>query len=451
MNCSECREHAVAYAEGVLDEAAAAEMASHLRGCPPCRAELDQVRQLQAELGASGRACSRRAADSSVMDRIVREQANKLRRLQMRRRLRFAGTSAAAAAVILAALAVGVFRTGANGRAEAAEVLAKGANAVAGLRTVHIKCRMRTLPRDNFDLIWLKHDFVKVELWKRFADPPQWRLEKPGRVAIMDGRSALMLIKEKPNIVYRLIKEKPNTVYRSGPNAGYSQWLMGLLDVDKILIRELQSALAGEADLKLTNERDDAGRRKLVVTVEAKAQGDPTNDWLKNKFVQTSDNRRTYRFDAKTKRLEGLKVHVHTDKGNVLVLDIVAIDYDEAIDDSLFKLDVPEDAVWPEESRILPDNDKYEKMTPAEAARAFFEACAKEDMKEARKFAPAIGDRCYLRGLKLIKIGEPFQSKPYPHWFVPYEIKLKSGKVIKHNLAFRKHEVAKRYIVDGGY
>jgi len=369
----------------------------------------------------------------------------------MQRKLRIAGTSAAAAALILAAVAVAVLSTAPNGRAEAAEVLAKAANAVAGLRTVHIKCRMRTLPRENFDLICLEHDFVKVELWKRFADPPQWRLEKPGRVAAMDGRSALMLIKVKPNIAYWLLKEKPDTVYRPRPNAGHSQWLMGLMDVDQILIRELQSALAGNADLKLTNEKDDTSRRKLVVTVDAKAQGDLTNDWLKNKFFQTSDNRRTYLFDAKTKRLEGLKVHVRTDKADVLVLDILAIDYDEALDDSLFKLDVPEDAVWPEESRILPDNDKYEKMTPAEAARAFFEACANEDMKEARKFAPAIGDRCYLRGLKLIKIGKPFQSLPFPHWFVPYEIKIKSGKVIKHNLALKKHEVAKRYVVGGGY
>ena len=34
--------------------------------------------------------------------------------------------------------------------------------------------------------------------------------------------------------------------------------------------------------------------------------------------------------------------------------------------------------------------------------------------------------------------------------FVPYEIKFKSGKVHKHNLAVRNDNPAKRFVVDGG-
>ena len=44
----------------------------------------------------------------------------------------------------------------------------------------------------------------------------------------------------------------------------------------------------------------------------------------------------------------------------------------------------------------------------------------------------------YLGGLKIVSLGEPFQSKVYAGgkgWFIPYVIKLKNGDVKKFNLA----------------
>ena len=93
----------------------------------------------------------------------------------------------------------------------------------------------------------------------------------------------------------------------------------------------------------------------------------------------------------------------------------------------------------------MPDNEKYERMTPAETARAFFEACSKRDWDEAGKFwlMPITDDiKQYLGGLELVKLGEPFQAKPYGGWFVPYEIKLNGGYVKKFNLAVRNDNPA---------
>jgi hypothetical protein len=56
----------------------------------------------------------------------------------------------------------------------------------------------------------------------------------------------------------------------------------------------------------------------------------------------------------------------------------------------------------------------------------------------------------YLGGLEIISIGEPFQSATYRGWFVPYEIKLRSGQVKKHNLALRNDNRAHRFQLDGG-
>ena len=54
MNCEECREELAAYLEGLLDEASRSRIESHLAECSACRAELQEVRQLTAQLARDG-------------------------------------------------------------------------------------------------------------------------------------------------------------------------------------------------------------------------------------------------------------------------------------------------------------------------------------------------------------------------------------------------------------
>jgi nitrate reductase NapAB chaperone NapD len=103
--------------------------------------------------------------------------------------------------------------------------------------------------------------------------------------------------------------------------------------VDKVLDSEIKRAREEGSKLVLTNETGAGGRNKLVVTIDANAQGDFTNDWLKNKTITESDNRRIYRFDAETKLLEALKIYIYPEKGKeVLVLEIKDIEYNIDID-----------------------------------------------------------------------------------------------------------------------
>jgi hypothetical protein len=188
--------------------------------------------------------------------------------------------------------------------------------------------------------------------------------------------------------------------------------------------------------------------------MEARAEGDYTNDWLKNKSIDDSDHRRVYTFDAQTRLLEGLQVYIHTDSKDVLVFEITEIEYNVQLPSGLFTLTLPKEVVEFKQAQILPDNEKYEKMTPEEAARAFFLACAEENWEEMLKFwcMSAADQRIkeYLGGLKIISIGKAFKSGLYGGWFVPYEIQLKSGGVRKFNLAVRNDNPARRYVVDGG-
>ncbi len=105
--------------------------------------------------------------------------------------------------------------------------------------------------------------------------------------------------------------------------------------------------------------------------------------------------------------------------------------------------------------RMLPDNAKYEKMSPKEAAAAFFKACAEKNWDEFLKFYPMPEDtnrvermKEGLGGLQLISLGEPYQTNNYDGWFVPYEIKLPSQDyVVRVDNTNQGH----RYVLTGIY
>jgi hypothetical protein len=445
MNCKECREQLVALIEGLLDEASQSRLRTHLAECSTCLAEFQDVRQLTVQLAGDGLAAPPASLETVVMDRILREQALELRRLKMRKRWRILGISGAMAAAAAMLLVSGLWHAQPAAAENATEVLALGVAPVPEGTIVHIVAKMRTLPHDNFSYIDPNIDFVRVEVWKQLGEKPKWRVEKPGRVAVMDGESTVMLI--RPETAVKL-PHPSKAAFDTGQ-------LLELATAHDMIGHELQSASAHGGELKIKHETTASGEKKLLATVETKA-GVPVADYLKNRFLGTSDLRRAYRFDAKSGRLEGMDAYLHRDGGDVLVLSIESIEYTQHADPAIFSLKLPENVQYAKDPEPLPDNQKYGQMTPKQAAQAFFEACSKGDWGEAQKFYPMpLTDRIkgYLGGLEIVRLGDPFQSAISllnGDWFVPYEIKLKDGHVKKWNLALRKHRTAKRYLVDGG-
>jgi hypothetical protein len=194
-------------------------------------------------------------------------------------------------------------------------------------------------------------------------------------------------------------------------------------------------------------------RRGWTIEINVPARVDK-DDYLRNKFVTDSDHRRVYCFDANTHLLKNFEIYVVTDDSEVKIFETTSIEYNPSIDESIFILELSNDVVWDKEPEILPDNEKYENMTPKEAATAFFTACAQENWVEYLKFNSMSDvpqrNKDLLGGLKIISIGEPFQPGSYSGWLVPYEIKLRGGYVKKHNLALRNDNPANRWQVDGG-
>jgi hypothetical protein len=438
MNCQECNGQLLALTENLLDDSEAQAIREHLADCPECQAERDATSNLQGRLIRFGESAPDADITQSVMDRITVRQIELVRSFSFSRRIQVLAAAAIAASVLIG-LAWTVLYVG-PAHATAAEVLANGVAAASKLKSIYIKCRMRTLPRDNFAYIDLKHDFVDVELWKQFQ-PLKWRIEKSGRVAAMDSQKTVMVIDDKYGVKLDVPAPEP---FDTG-------WLQRLAAIKNMISSDLTAASlpSHSTTLKRIDDATDSSHETISVQIGMNAK---VGDYLKNTFLDMSNTRREYTFDRETGRLEAAKWFCQDKGKEVLVLDIVEIKYDPTIEDSKFELNIPEDIAWGTEPQRLPDNEKYEKMTPADTTKAFFDACSKRDWDEAVKFFSPLNDlvKQNLGGLKVVKIGEPFQVWPYAGWFVPYEIQLSDGTVRKWNLAVRNDNPAKRYVVDGG-
>ncbi|MFA5783551.1 MAG: hypothetical protein WC962_01595 [Phycisphaerae bacterium] len=348
---------------------------------------------------------------------------------------------ATAAVIIIAAVfLVNIFnRT--MPTATAAEVLQDAVNAVSDVWSVHMKTRMRTLPGDNFSYIDLDFDFVPIEMWKRTNSDGQvqWRIEKPGRVLLMDGTKTIMLI--RPN--HGVLVERPL------PLGSYDAWFGPLLNVNELLDSELKNELNNPSQENFLYHENIEGQDKIILEVEAAANV-PEGDYLRNKFISDSNHLKIYQFDVKSKLLESFAVYVHTEDEDVLIFEVTDIQYNINIENDVFLLDLPENMVWYGEPEILPDNERYAQMSPKEAASAFFQACADKDWEEVLKYwsAPNVDEhiKTYLGGLTIISIGEPFQSEGYTRmgWFVPYEIKTPSAE---YTIKVSKENKAERYVM----
>ena len=258
MNCAECRENLVACLEGLLEAEQSRQCQAHLGSCEACRAEYAALGRLQERLAARGRV----AAEVSLVEPVMRAVHNKqieperttLMSLLLKNRWGFGLGAAAGAAAIILIIAL----TAPNAQAKAVEVMTKGARAAAKLTSIHLRGQLRTLPADNFSYINPDMGFFPVELWKQFEPELKWRVEKPGRVAVMDGQQTLLFI--KPG------KQGMKLPIRS-TSAFDTDWLHRIANLSNTISNELRHAQAKGWKLGLTEETATDGRVKSIVTV----------------------------------------------------------------------------------------------------------------------------------------------------------------------------------------
>ena len=445
MNCVDCQDNFAAFLEGMLDPQTAADCRQHLENCPACQSVKEATFKLRQQLLKRGQMASQVSLVGPVMRRVLQKQKTTERETIMskisRHRWGFgfgAVASAAAVMVVIALLSTPKIQ------AAAAEVMTKGAQAVARLSSIHLRGQLRTLPAENFSNINPDCQFCAIELWKQFEPQTKWRVEKPGRIAVMDGQSTLLFIKPDEAMKF----PQPSS------SAFDTQWLHEMANLSKTLGSELAAIKAHGWPVTLTHEPGADGKPKSVITVEARS-GLLTGDYLKNKFFGTADTRRVYLFDDQTELLESARIYLHTASGENLIFELDQIDYNQPIDPGVFQLQLPADVAWAGQMPMLPDNEKYAAMTSEQAARALLEACGREDWTEAAKFFDPLTarEKQHLSGLQVVSIGTHFNSALSlisGAQFVPYEIKLKNGETRKFNLSLKRDGITHRWFVDGG-
>ena len=382
-----------------------------------------------------------RIENSSVQPSKKMQRNIVLRRILMKNTIKY---TAAAIILIAATLSLTVWDA-AVPNVMASEVLASAIQAVQNTYSIHIKAKLRTLPQDNFSYINLEHDFVPVELWAKQSEDGRvrMRVDKPRRQLTADGKMATMIINH--NYVVQMATSAYG-VYNS-------DWLIKLADVQELLENELKMA-KDDSKHEISVYHEDIDGQELLVLQRYSRANVSKGDYLRNKFIHDAERTFYYYFDPETKILMGMQMLVHTDEKEVVVFEITDIQYNPEIADSHFTLDIPENAVFHKEPEVLPDNEKYANMTPKEAAETIFTSCAEENWDEVLKFESqsriSAGMKHSWGGLEIIEIGEPFRSEGDGGWFVPYEIKVRDGRIVKHNLALRNDNAAKRWTIDGG-
>jgi hypothetical protein len=122
MNCAECKELLVGYVEGFLDEPQKRAVAEHLRECPSCHEQVQQIEGLRERLVTNGKALAGSNLENEVMNRIIRQQKIQLEaqgglskapniwRIIMKSRI----TKLAIAAAIIIAALIGLHSIGGN-------------------------------------------------------------------------------------------------------------------------------------------------------------------------------------------------------------------------------------------------------------------------------------------------------------------------------------------------
>lgn len=430
MNCKEIKEKMW---DCLLEDNLPQEMEEHFKHCPNCRTEFEQLQQFIQSLKPKIKISASDNFVNNTIEKLNMEDKKMKKKIPL-----WTKTIAAVMLILLFGFAVffSANPTQKMSASPANQIFAKSLITLSQSKSMRVELKIRTLKRDNFDLIGTDYGFVKHSIKVKFSNPKKWRIEKSGRTVVCDGKNQYLNIQNREFIL------------KADTNAGFVGWLSIFFTPDKILEIEKERSEKQKSNYTVKETKD-----QLVLTVYSQAQGDFTNDYLKNSSVMESDNKRIFYFDKKTHQLLSFKLYVIKDKKEILVMKTTDIQYDEMFDAKDFDVqNFGDKKIRNSEDLNTQVDEEIKNKTPEEIAHYFFESCAANEWENVEKVYPYLdaGTKDYLGGLQIIEIGQSFKSGRYSGFFVPYTIKLKSGHTKKHKLAIRNDNPEKMWRVDGG-
>ncbi len=444
MDCNECKLKMVSLLDKTIDRETLYPIIEHLLQCPDCAEEYRQSEKMMSELKPGVLPEAPSLLKQNIINQLIKDEAEmknettKVRWLSPKAKkiLSIAAVLILAMLIVPFTLKNDVFMSSTSKAAN--KLLAASIEASQAIKSMVIHLKVRTLPGDNFELVGTDFEMVDHTITKSFENPVEWRIDKGGRVVVCNGKNQYLWV---PDLKYGL---------KAGAKAGFVEWFKMLLDPQSILAKEQKTAQ--ERSSKITmNEKGN----EILMTITSNARGNFINDYSRNKSIEESDNRREYVFEKSTKLLKGLKIYIIQGKKETLILETEKIDYDAPVDASLFAINLPEGVEWSSVNTNI-TSDTFSNITSKQAAELIFNGMAKSDWESVKDAFSQYNEALMLilkknyDGITVIKVGESFKSGTYKGEFVPYEIKFKSGKTKKWNLALRNDNKNKVWIVDGG-
>ncbi len=447
MDCEKCKLEIIELFDKNVTSDLEARILEHIEHCPECYNEYKSILDIIEILKPQQLPETPFLLKQNIMNQLKMEEnemtTKKSRIIRLSNRAKKLLSVAAVLALTMLALPIIDHNTNLFNRSVKAanNLIEKSIRAAQQVKSMVITLYVRTLEDDNFSLVGTDYKMVKHSIYKSFEYPEKWRVEKPGRIVVFDGENQYLHI------------IKAQEFMKASRSFNILEGFDILLEPDRIMMRE-QSTL-NKYGSKLQMEEKDG---LVYLTITSKAQGNFLNDYNRNSSIIESDNRREYVFDKETNLLKGLKVFIIDGKKETLILESESIEYNTSIDPLLYAVNIPTGVAF-RDLTLIPESDIFKNISSKRAAELFFNGLANSDWDlVGQTYATFHGKterveklKDTLGGLKLVKLGEPFKSGLYAGEYVPYEIRLKSGKTIRHNLALRNDNPNKVWLVDGGF
>lgn len=373
-----------------------------LQSCPAAdvpeglRARCLATIQESQQTGEAGRAAPtvEAAASPATMPDTLRLHERK------RTMFRIARYSSLAAAVVVAALAVGLLMSS----SPSGYALAQTLEANRGVRFVHIQADP---PGDGL-----------ADAWAQFDDegrPLHLRLEFP---KTEDGAKVVVWQKGKAEIWFK-DKKSAVVVYDS-----------------KVLAQISQAFLNSQQVMERLYARAEAGLAKIEI-MEPAGKGEPVR--LTVVWPDRPALREVYLVDRETKLLRTMETYGKVDGDVYRFLGrLQYLGYNEPIDPAFFTLDLPPDVVRVDQTTQeigLAKGDMTDNQVAVAVVRQFFEAVGAKDYAKARRMYEGIpaekvkeifgqADR-----VQIVSLGEPTpHARPETQFLcVPFEVELETG------------------------
>lgn len=451
---------------GTLSDASRRSMEEHAAACDSCattlrdaRRALDAVtphidialpegfrerlveaarRRLAEQGGEPGQAASAISGPAAAADRNKAAAPGQPRhRRPARRIIRLLSGAMAAAVLVIAALTLGL-----NTPARAARNnFAQAVVAMEGVRSIRIELRIRTDEDEHFDYTNPLDEPVPHTLEAIYTPQLLWRIEKPGRKALYDGRHTYLW--------FDALAEGEILPY----SPGVAGMLYLLIDPGQLLSFEEQLTRSHDGSRYTLHREGDT----LRLTVHSPAQGDfSQSGYMRNASVAESDTRREYRFDAASGRLLGGSItFLSADGRERTLLEIDRIEYDAPLDAATLTA-LPEGITWRDQTQTEATASRLAGIDAGRAARLILDAFATWDSAILDEALSAYGARArqLLRnryaGATVVECSAPVRSGNYPGLFIPCRLRMADGTTEKLHLALRNDNAQQRWVVDGG-